>query len=145
MIADVSPLVNRASLDHSEVAEHVVERLADPLPLSMTHRIRSLTLSPRSIRPFSSVVHSAAFSVEPCSIPSGILSPVVVIPSATTSVCFATSDAVDHERGQVDAVEAPAMSSHSLRRVRSTKCRLVALFDVPRLGTLAGVGSTLRP
>ncbi len=61
------------------------------LPPSMTNRIACSGSRPRSTRSASSVRASVAFSVEPSQSPSGILTPSVVIPSATTCVRSAIS------------------------------------------------------
>ena len=57
----------------------------------MTNRIACSGSRPRSTRSASSARASVAFSVEPSQSPSGILTPSVVIPSATTCVRSAIS------------------------------------------------------
>jgi hypothetical protein len=66
------------------LAEHVLDRAADCLPAVDDKEDRLLGIQPRSTRSDNSERASVAFSVEPSHSPSGIFTPSVVIPSATT-------------------------------------------------------------
>src|SRR6266446_283149 len=90
-----------------------------PFPPSMMHRTLSSIRRPRLRRPWSRLVHRAAFSVEPWARPSGTLVPSALIPSATTTVCRATSIPSTSRNHQIKIVEPPLQRrAQSLTRLR---------------------------
>src|SRR5947209_1969959 len=73
---------------------------------SSTNNIPCSGSRPRSTRSESSAVATVAFSVLPSHSPSGIFTPSVVIPSATTLVWPLEVDPVDHHHRESHVVEA---------------------------------------
>ena len=77
---------------------------------------------------------TVAFSLEPCHSPSGILTPSVVIPSATTLVRPLSSMPSIIITASLVSSRRRAISSERASRVRSMKVRETADFEVERLG-----------
>ena len=82
--------------------------LRSALPPSITNRIACSGSRPRSTRSASSIATSVAFSVLPSHSPSGIFTPSVEIPSATTCVRSAISKPVEHHHRQAHVIQPAA-------------------------------------
>ena len=121
------------------------------LPPSMTNRIACSGSRPRSTRSASSVLASVAFSVDPSHSPSGILTPSVLMPSATTCVASAISIPSSIITARRTSSSRRPISSESAVVVRSTNISdtdvlLVALLEVstPSADGLADPGALAR-
>ena len=90
-VSDISLLVTVTPMHQRLLAEHVLDRPAQGLPAVNDEQDRLLGIEPRSTKSASSERARFAFSVEPSHSPSGIFTPSVVIPSATTCVRSAMS------------------------------------------------------
>jgi hypothetical protein len=88
----------------------------------MTNRIACSGSRPRSTRSASSVLASVAFSVEPSQSPSGILTPSVVMPSATTWVRSASS--------MPSSIITASRTSSSRRDINSDSAVVVRLTNI---------------
>src|SRR5207247_258485 len=100
------------------------------LPPSITNRIACSRSRPRPTRPANSMLASRAFSVEPSHSPSGILTPSVVIPSATTWVRSAISNPSSIITAGRTSSSRRDLSSSSPVAVRSTNLSDTDVFDV---------------
>ena len=93
--------------------------LRSALPPSITNRIACSGSRPRSTRSASSIETSVAFSVLPSQSPSGIFTPSVEIPSATTCVRSAISSPSSIITARRTSSSRRLISSPSAVRVRS--------------------------
>ena len=102
--------------------------------------------SPRSTRSESSALATVAFSLEPSHSPSGILTPSVVIPSATMFVRPFSSIPSSIITASLTSSRRRLISSSSATRVRSTNARDTDDFDVERalVSTPVPTGSCVR-
>jgi hypothetical protein len=96
----------------------------------MTNTIACSGSRPRSTRSASSVRTSVAFSVEPSHSPSGIFTPSVVMPSATTCVRSAISMPSSIITAKRTSSSRRLMSSSSAVAVRSMNISDTDVFDV---------------
>src|SRR5207245_9681307 len=99
---------------------------------SITNRIACSGSRPRSTRSASSVRASVAFSVDPSHSPSGILTPSVEIPSATTCVRSAISMPSSIITARRTSSRRRDMRSPSAVRVRSMNIADTDVFDVEK-------------
>jgi hypothetical protein len=101
---------------------------------------------PRSTRSERSTVATIAFSVEPSHSPSGIFTPSVVIPSATTFVRPLSSIPSIIITANLTSSRRRLMSESRFSRVRATNSRLTADFEVERdsCSTPSPTGSRVR-
>ena len=97
--------------------------LRSALAPSITNRIPCVGSRPRSTRSLKSAVATVAFSVLPSQSPSGILTPSVVIPSATMLVRPLRSIPSSIITASRTSSRRRAISSPSDSRVRSTNAR----------------------